>query len=130
MANFDLVIRNGTVATAADTFGADVGVKDGRVVALGENLGPGGAEIDASDGTSTNGGNNTNWNFGAVTITISGTSNGSGRLPSSATRMTSIQTGSAAADPVMSIPRVRFTSKPTQTPHVYSEVKPTKNASV
>ncbi len=48
MSNFDLVIRNGTVATAADTFQADVGVKDGRIVALGENLdqnGNGGAQV-------------------------------------------------------------------------------------
>ncbi len=48
MSNFDLVISNGTVATAADTFQADVGVKDGRIVALGENLdqnGNGGAQV-------------------------------------------------------------------------------------
>jgi dihydropyrimidinase len=48
MSNFDLVIRNGTVATAADTFQADVGVKDGRIVALGEKLGGGSEEIDAA----------------------------------------------------------------------------------
>ena len=30
MRDFDLVIRNGTVATAADDFEADVGVKDGN----------------------------------------------------------------------------------------------------
>ena len=48
MSNFDLLIRNGTVATASDTFGADVAVKDGRVVALGENLGGGEKEIDAT----------------------------------------------------------------------------------
>jgi dihydropyrimidinase len=42
------VIRNGTVATAADTFQADVGVKDGRIVALGEKLGGGSEEIDAA----------------------------------------------------------------------------------
>ena len=38
MAEFDLVIRGGTVVTAADTFRADVGVRDGRVAALGEKL--------------------------------------------------------------------------------------------
>ncbi|MFP6772008.1 MAG: dihydropyrimidinase [Alphaproteobacteria bacterium] len=48
MSNFDLMIRNGTVATAADTFQADVGVKDGRIVALGEKLGGGSEEIDAA----------------------------------------------------------------------------------
>ena len=48
MSNFDLLIRNGTVATAADTFQADVAVKDGRVMALGHNLGAADQEIDAS----------------------------------------------------------------------------------
>jgi N-acyl-D-aspartate/D-glutamate deacylase len=31
---FDLVIRGGTAATAADVFRTDVGVRDGRIVAL------------------------------------------------------------------------------------------------
>jgi dihydropyrimidinase len=48
MSEFDLVIRNGTVATAADTFSCDVGIKDGVVAMLGRNLGPGEREIDAS----------------------------------------------------------------------------------
>jgi dihydropyrimidinase len=48
MAAFDLVIRNGTVATAADVGAADVGVREGRIVALGEGLGRGAREIDAS----------------------------------------------------------------------------------
>ncbi len=47
MADFDLVIRNGTVATAADVFKADVGVMDGRITALGAALGSGRREIDA-----------------------------------------------------------------------------------
>ena len=47
MSDFDLVIRGGTVATAADVFRADVGVKDGRVAALGENL-SGDEAIDAT----------------------------------------------------------------------------------
>jgi dihydropyrimidinase len=47
MPDFDLVIRNGTVATAADTFEADVGIKDGVVAMLGRGLGPGAREIDA-----------------------------------------------------------------------------------
>jgi dihydropyrimidinase len=47
MAEFDLVIAGGTVATAADTFTCDVGVRDGRVVAFGERLGAGRETIDA-----------------------------------------------------------------------------------
>jgi N-acyl-D-aspartate/D-glutamate deacylase len=35
MADYDLVIRNGTVATAADTIECDVGVRDGLVATLG-----------------------------------------------------------------------------------------------
>ena len=37
-ANYDLVIRGGTVATAADTVACDLGIRDGRVVALAEGL--------------------------------------------------------------------------------------------
>jgi len=35
---FDLVIRGGTVATASDTFRADIGIRGGRVAALAEGL--------------------------------------------------------------------------------------------
>lgn len=45
---FDLVIRNGTVATAEETFQADIGVSDGVITALGEIAGPGKREIDAT----------------------------------------------------------------------------------
>jgi dihydropyrimidinase len=38
MAEFDLVIRGGTVVTAADTFRADIGIRSGRIAALGEAL--------------------------------------------------------------------------------------------
>ena len=48
MNRFDLVIRGGTVATAADTFPADVGIRDGRIVALAQDLGKGEDEIDAA----------------------------------------------------------------------------------
>ena len=48
MSEYDLVIRGGTVATAADTTLCDVGVKDGTVAALGKNLGAGTREIDAT----------------------------------------------------------------------------------
>ena len=44
----DLVIRGGTVVTAADVGKSDVGVKDGRIVALAENLPRAASEIDAS----------------------------------------------------------------------------------
>lgn len=48
MAEFDLVVRDGTVVTAGDTTKCDIGIKDGRIVALAEKLGSGAQEIDAS----------------------------------------------------------------------------------
>ena len=48
MADFDLLIRGGTCVTAADTFRADVAVRDGRIVATGENLGTAAKVIDAT----------------------------------------------------------------------------------
>lgn len=48
MSNYDIVIRNGTVVTAADTARCDVAIRDGRIVALGDDLGPGKRDIDAS----------------------------------------------------------------------------------
>jgi dihydropyrimidinase len=47
MAEFELVVRGGTVASAAESVVADVGVRGGRIVALGARLGPGAREIDA-----------------------------------------------------------------------------------
>ena len=44
----DLVIANGTVATAADVFSCDIGIKDGVIVQLGRNLGPATQTIDAT----------------------------------------------------------------------------------
>lgn len=44
---FDLVVRGGTVATAADVFRADVGVNGGKVAALGVGLAAGREEVDA-----------------------------------------------------------------------------------
>jgi len=38
MSEFDLVIRGGTVVTATDTVVADVGIRDGRIAALGTRL--------------------------------------------------------------------------------------------
>jgi len=48
MADYDLVIRNTTIATAADVVRGDIGISAGRVVALGEQLDRGRREIDAS----------------------------------------------------------------------------------
>ncbi len=48
MEALDLVIRGGTVATAADVFRADVGVRAGRIVALAQDLPRGREEIDAT----------------------------------------------------------------------------------
>ncbi len=45
---FDTVIRNGTVVTASDTFVSDVGIKDGRIVALAADLTDAGEVIDAT----------------------------------------------------------------------------------
>ena len=44
---FDTVIHDGTVATASDTFKADVGITDGRITAIAERLPGGGTRIDA-----------------------------------------------------------------------------------
>ena len=46
MAEFDLVVRGGTVVTASEQFRADVGVRDGRVAALGVGL-QGGRVLEA-----------------------------------------------------------------------------------
>jgi len=45
---YDVVIRGGTVATASDTFACDVAIRDGRIVALGHDLGPAAEVIDAT----------------------------------------------------------------------------------
>jgi dihydropyrimidinase len=48
MSEYDLVIRSGTVATAADTTVCDIGIKDGVVATLSKDLAAGTREIDAS----------------------------------------------------------------------------------
>ncbi len=45
---FDTVIRNGTVITASERMRCDVGIRDGRIAALGEDLGDAARDIDAS----------------------------------------------------------------------------------
>lgn len=44
---YDLTVRNGTVATATDTFAADIGVTGGRIAAIGKDLAPGKHDLDA-----------------------------------------------------------------------------------
>ena len=39
MSQFDLKITNGTVANSAETFQADIGVKDGKIITIGKKLG-------------------------------------------------------------------------------------------
>ncbi len=45
---FDLVIRGGTVVTASDSVRCDVGIRDGRIAALADELARGDDEIDAT----------------------------------------------------------------------------------
>jgi dihydropyrimidinase len=45
--SYDCVVRGGRVATAVDEFDADIGIKDGTIVAIGRNLPAGATEIDA-----------------------------------------------------------------------------------
>src|SRR6266576_3734246 len=47
MTQLDLVIRGGTVVTAADTVRADIGIAGGRIATLGQDLPAGAREIDA-----------------------------------------------------------------------------------
>ncbi|QPC43581.1 dihydropyrimidinase [Kaustia mangrovi] len=48
MSDYDLVIANGLAATATDTFRADIGIRDGRIVAIAEELEGGARTIDAT----------------------------------------------------------------------------------
>ena len=49
MAAYDLILRNGTVATAADTMQCDVGIANGRITALAAHIeGTATTEIDAT----------------------------------------------------------------------------------
>jgi len=56
MSKFDLIIKGGRVATAADVFHADIGIKDGRVVALADDLDGAERIIDVAGATITPGG--------------------------------------------------------------------------
>ncbi|QIB35234.1 dihydropyrimidinase [Ancylobacter pratisalsi] len=48
MPAFDTVIRNGRIATASDVFSCDIGIREGRIAALGTDLGDAGEVIDAA----------------------------------------------------------------------------------
>lgn len=48
MSDFDLIIQNGTIATASDVFRASIGIRDGKIVQIGENLTGARRVIDAS----------------------------------------------------------------------------------
>ena len=48
MDKLDLVIRNGTVVTASDIVRCDIGVKDGRIAVLSQNLSDATEVVDAS----------------------------------------------------------------------------------
>ncbi|MCC7428171.1 MAG: dihydropyrimidinase [Alphaproteobacteria bacterium] len=48
MSDLDLVVRGGTVATASGAMRTDVGIRGGRIAALGESLKGGAREIDAA----------------------------------------------------------------------------------
>jgi dihydropyrimidinase len=48
MEEFDLVVRNGRVATANEILEADVGARDGVIAAIGKGLAPAKREIDAA----------------------------------------------------------------------------------
>lgn len=53
---FDTVIRHAEVATATDRYFCDIGIRDGRIVALGQDLGEGRETIDAAGRLVTPGG--------------------------------------------------------------------------
>lgn len=56
MQAFDLIIRNANVVTAADSFLCDIGVRDEKIVALGQGLQGATEEVDAAGRTVTPGG--------------------------------------------------------------------------
>lgn len=49
MSKFDLKIVGGRIATASDIFEAEIGIRDGRIAALGYDIGPSDRVIDAAD---------------------------------------------------------------------------------
>ncbi len=68
---FDTIIRGGTIATAADTFACDIAIRDGRIVALGHDLGAAETIIDATDRLVLPGGIDSNRKF-PIAMTYAG----------------------------------------------------------
>ena len=62
MSDFDLIIAGGTVATASDTFKADVGIRDGRIVVLAAGLKGCRKTIEATDSMGVRAGIESNQN--------------------------------------------------------------------
>ena len=56
MAEYDMVVRNGTLSTASDVFRADIGITDGRIATIGARLGAGRREINVDGHIVTPGG--------------------------------------------------------------------------
>ena len=56
MKTYERVIRGATVATASDRYVADIGIKDGKIAAIGHDLAKGEEETDASGRIVTPGG--------------------------------------------------------------------------
>ena len=56
MSEFDVIVRGGRVATAADVVECDIGIRDGRIAALANGLEGAGRVIDATGRTVTPGG--------------------------------------------------------------------------
>ena len=48
MAQLDLAIRGGTIVTTSDEFRADIGVRDGRIVSIADQIEGASREIDAT----------------------------------------------------------------------------------
>ncbi len=48
MSQYDLIISGGTVANSTETFSADIGIRDGRIVAIAEQLDDADRTIDAT----------------------------------------------------------------------------------
>lgn len=56
MSDYDVVIRNARAVTASDVFSCDIGIREGRIVQLGQDLDTGARELDAAGRYVTPGG--------------------------------------------------------------------------